>query len=163
MQPTGDSSRDVPPDHAGVAFHPPILLVVFLLLGFALRAIAPFSFAPEQSVAVIGPIIVVVSFAMFFWAVATMRRSGGSIPTSEPTDLIVHGGPYRYSRNPIYVSMITLLIGVGVWANTLWLIGLAVLAAYLLWWGVISREEGYLEGKFGSDYTSYKSRVRRWL
>ena len=120
MQPLGDSSRDVPPDHAGVAFHPPILLVVFLLLGFALRAIVPLSFAPEPSVALIGPIIVVVSFAMFFWAVATMRRSGGSIPTSEPTDLIVHGGPYRYSRNPIYVSMVALLIGVGVWANTLW-------------------------------------------
>ena len=61
------------------------------------------------------------------------------------------------------VSMVALLIGVGVRGNTLWLIGLAVLAAYLLWWGVISREEGYLERKFGSDYTSYKSQVRRWL
>ena len=163
MQPLGDSSRDTPPDHAAVAFHPPILLVAFLLLGFVLRAIVPLSFAPEQSVALIGPIIVVMSFAMFFWAIATMRRGGGSIPTGEPTDVIVHSGPFRYSRNPIYVSMVALLIGVGVWGNTLWLIGLAVLAAYLLWWGVISREEGYLERKFGSDYTSYKSRVRRWL
>ena len=163
MQPLDDSSRDAPPDHAGVAFHPPILLVAFLLLGFVLRAIVPLSFAPEQSVALIGPIIVVMSFAMFFWAIATMRRSGGSIPTGEPTDVIVRTGAYRYSRNPIYASMVALLIGVGVWGNTLWLIGLAVLAAYLLWWGVISREEGYLERKFGSDYTSYKSRVRRWL
>ena len=163
MQPLGDSSRDAPPDHAGVAFHPPILLGGFLLLGFVLRAIMPLSFAPEQSVALIGPIIVVMSFAMFFWAMATMRRSGGSIPTGEPTDVIVRSGAFRYSRNPIYVSMVALLIGVGVWANTLWLIGLAVLAAYLLWWGVISREEGYLERKFGSDYTSYKSQVRRWL
>ena len=163
MQPLGDSSRDAPPDHAGVAFHPPILLVTFLLLGFVLRAIVPLSFAPEQSVALIGPIIVAMSFAMFFWSIATMRRSGGSIPTGEPTDAIVLTGAYRYSRNPIYVSMVALLIGVGVWGNTLWLIGLAVMAAYLLWWGVISREEGYLERKFGSDYTSYKSQVRRWL
>ena len=163
MQPLGDSSRDGPPDHAGVAFHPPILLGAFLLLGLVLRAIVPLSFAPEQSAALIGPIIVVMSFAMFFWAIATMRRSGASIPTGEPTDAIVRTGAYRYSRNPIYVSMVALLIGVGVWGNTLWLIGLAVLAAYLLWLGVISREEGYLEGKFGSDYTSYKSQVRRWL
>ncbi len=163
MQPLGDSSRDTPPDHAGVAFHPPILLAGFLLLGFVLRVIVPLRFAPEQSVALIGPILVVMSFAMFFWAIATMRRSGGSIPTGEPTDVIVRSGAFRYSRNPIYVSMVALLIGAGVWANTLWLIGLAVLAAYLLWWGVISREEGYLERKFGSDYTSYKSQVRRWL
>ena len=163
MQPLGDSGPDAPPDHAGVAFHPPILLVSFLLLGFGLRAIVPLSFAPEQSVAFIGPTIVVASFAMFFWAIATMRRSGASIPTGEPTDVIVRSGPYRYSRNPIYVSMVALLIGVGVWGNTLWLIGLAVLAAYLLSWGVISREEGYLERKCGSDYTSYKSQVRRWL
>ena len=163
MQTLGDSSRDAPPDHAGVAFHPPILLVAFLILGFVLRAIVPLSFAPEQSVALIGPIIVVMSFVMFFWAITTMRRSGGSIPTGEPTDTIVHSGPYRYSRNPIYVSMVGLLLGVGVWGNTLWLIGLAVLAAYLLWWGVISREDDYLERKFGSDYISYKSHVRRWL
>ncbi len=123
----------------------------------------PLRFAPEQSVAFIGPIVVVTSFVMFFWAVTTMRRSGASIPTGEPTEAIVQSGPYRYSRNPIYVSMVGLLIGAGVWGNTLWLVGLAVLAAYLLWWGVISREEGYLERKFGSDYTSYRSHVRRWL
>ena len=163
MQPLGDSSRDAPPDHAGVAFHPPILLGAFLVLGFVLRAIMPLSFAPERSASLIGPMIVAVSFVMFFWAVTTMRRSGASIPTGEPTDTIVQSGPYGYSRNPIYVSMVGLLIGAGVWGNTLWLIGLAVLAAYLLWWGVISREEGYLERKFGSDYTSYKSHVRRWL
>ena len=101
-------------DHAGVAFHPPILVVAFLVLGFVLRAIAPLSFAPEQTVALIGSIIVVVSFAMFFWAITTMRRSGASIPTGEPTDTIVHSGPYRYSRNPIYVSMVGLLIGASV-------------------------------------------------
>ena len=127
MQSLGDSSRDAPPDHAGVAFHPPILLVAFLLLGFVLRAIVPLSFAPEQSVDLIGPIIVMSFVWMFFWAIATMRRSGGSIPTGEPTDVIVHTGAFRYSRNPIYVSMVALLIGAGVWGNTLWLIGLAVL------------------------------------
>ena len=92
MQPLGASSRDTPPDHAAVAFHPPILLVAFLLLGFVLRAIVPLSFAPQQAVGLIGPIIVVASFAMFFWAIATMRRSGGSIPTGKPTDVIVHSG-----------------------------------------------------------------------
>ena len=59
--------------------------------------------------------------------------------------------------------MIVLLIGVGIWANSLWFIGFAVIAVFLLSWGVISREEAYLERKFAGDYAAYKSAVRRWL
>ena len=92
-----------------------------------------------------------------------MRRAGGSIPTSEPTEAIVVRGPYAWSRNPIYLSMVALQVGVGIWANSAWFFGLATLSAWLLWWGVISREEHYLEGKFGQAYLDYKAQVRRWI
>ena len=92
-----------------------------------------------------------------------MRAGGTSIPTNEPTDVIVSAGPYRFSRNPIYLAMVMLLVGVGVWANSLWLIGMAVLDAILLFRGVISREEAYLRRKFGLEYSDYAERVRRWL
>ena len=72
-------------------------------------------------------------------------------------------GPYRFSRNPIYLSMILLHLGAGVWTKSLWFFVLAVLSVALLAWGVISREERYLERKFGDAYLSYKSRVRRWI
>lgn len=163
MPPVSDSSDNDLPDHAGVAFHPPILLGGFLLLGFVLRALVPLAFAPAEVASILGPVIVVLAFAVFLWAAATMRRRGASIPTGEPTAVIVSGGPYRYSRNPIYVAMVVLLVGVGFWVNSLWFVGLAILAVILLSWGVISREEAYLERKFGSEYASYKSRVRRWL
>ncbi len=106
---------------------------------------------------------VAASFGWFIWAVVTMRRAGGSIPTSEPTEAIVVRGPYAWSRNPIYLSMVALQLGVGIWANSLWFLGLAIASAGLLWWGVISREETYLEAKFGDAYIGYKGRVRRWI
>ena len=158
-----ETNQEQLPDHARVAFHPPIMLLVFILLGFGVRAVVPFSMIPDHVAQVAGPIVVGLAFAFFFWALATMRRSGGSVPTGDPTGVIVTGGPYRYSRNPIYVSMIALLLGIGMWANSLWFLCLAVLSVFLLQWGVISREEAYLERKFSSNYTSYKSRVRRWL
>ena len=71
-------------------------------------------------------------------------------------------GPYRFSRNPIYLGMVLLQIGVGDWSNSLGFIGLAALSVVLLNWGVISREERYLARKFGQPYLAYKERVRRW-
>jgi protein-S-isoprenylcysteine O-methyltransferase Ste14 len=92
-----------------------------------------------------------------------MLRGHASIPTNKPTDAIVAGGPFRFSRNPIYLSMILLQIGVGVWTKSLWFFVLAAISVALLTWGVIMREERYLEQKFGDKYLSYKSRVRRWI
>jgi len=150
------------PDHAGVAFHPPLLLLCSIGLGFAARWLAPAEFMPRSWAVVGGPVLVSASFALFLWAVNTMRRGGASIPTNEPTDSLVVSGPYRVSRNPIYLSMVCLLLGIAIWANSLWFIGLAATTVALLNWGVISREERYLERKVAAEYSAYKGRVRRW-
>jgi protein-S-isoprenylcysteine O-methyltransferase Ste14 len=100
--------------------------------------------------------------SVFFWAVITMRREGASIPTGEPTNSLVARGPFKFSRNPIYLSMVCLLLSIGVWANSIWFIGIAASMVVLLNWGVISREELYLVRKFGEEYVTYKQRVRRW-
>ena len=151
------------PDNAGVAFHPPLLLMASLGLGFLLRWLAVLPVVPSTVSGVSGPATVALSFGLFFWAAGTMWRGHASIPTNKPTDAIVTAGPFRFSRNPIYVSMILLHIGVGIWANSLWFIILAAISVALLTWGVILREERYLERKFGNEYLSYKSRVRRWI
>ncbi len=146
-----------------MAFHPPVLLALVLVVGFLARWLVPLNFlSPSLSMSV-GPVVTAGSFGWFFWAVYTMRAGDASIPTSEPTNAIVARGPYGFSRNPIYLSMLLLQVGIGIWANSLWFLGLAVVSAVLLWWGVISREERYLERKFGAEYLSYKGRVRRWL
>ena len=151
------------PDHAGVAFHPPVLLLLALLLGFVAPQLTLLQFLPEDATVPLGPVIVAASLGWFIWSVVTMRRAGASIPTSEPTEAIVMRGPYGWSRNPIYLSMVALQVGVGIWTNSGWFLGLAALSAGLLWWGVIAREERYLERKFGADYLEYKARVRRWV
>ena len=151
------------PDHAGVAFHPPVLLLLALLLGIVMRWLTPLRFLPEEATVPLGPLVVAASFGWFIWAVVTMRRAGASIPTSEPTEAIVVRGPYGWSRNPIYLSMVTLHVGIGIWANSGWVLALAAVSAGLLWWGVILREERYLEQKFGTAYVEYKVRVRRWV
>ncbi len=150
-------------DHADVAFHPPILLAASLGVGFLLRWIVPLSPVPKSTSAAVGPAAVVLSLGIFVWTVYTMLRNDASIPTHKPTEAIVVRGPFRFSRNPIYLAMVFLQLGVGVWANSLWFLILAAISVALLTWGVISREEEYLERKFGGEYVSYKSRVRRWI
>jgi protein-S-isoprenylcysteine O-methyltransferase Ste14 len=160
MKATDESKQH---DHAGVAFHPPLLLLACLGLGFLLRWLAPLSVPTSTVPAMIGPAIVALAFGIFILAVGTMLRGHASIPTNRPTDAIVTGGPFRFSRNPIYLSMILLQIGVGAWTRSLWFFVLAAISVALLTWGVILREERYLEQKFGDEYFSYKSRVRRWI
>ena len=151
------------PDHAGVVFHPPVLLLLALLLGVGARWLTPLRFLPDAAAIPAGPVVVTMSLGCFIWAVVSMRRGGASIPTSEPTEAIIQRGPYAWSRNPIYLSMVALQVGVGIWANSGWFLGLAAVSAGLLWWGVISREERYLERMFGHAYLEYKARVRRWV
>ena len=144
-------------------FTPPVLLLLALVLGVGARWLTPLRFLPDVAVVPLGPVVVATSLGWFIWAVVTMRGGGGSIPTSEPTEAIVRQGPYRWSRNPIYLSMVALQVGVGIWANSMWFVGLAAVSAWLLWWGVISREERYLERKFGRAYLAYRAHVRRWI
>ena len=160
--PPGRHPPDADVDHAEVAFHPPVLLLASLILGFAARWIAPATFLPSDWASIGGPIAVAAAMALFVWAVTAMRLSGASIPTGEPTDRLVLKGPYGFSRNPIYLSMVCLMSATAIWTNSLWFLGLAAIMIIVLNWGVISREERYLERKLGAAYTTYKKSVRRW-
>ena len=142
-------------DNPGVAFKPPILLGIFILVGFAGRWLFGFSFLPQPWSFLIGPIVIGLAIGLFVWAVRTMRQVKTGIDTDDATTTILSVGPFQFSRNPIYLAMVLLLIGLGISANTLWFIGLAILFFILLTLGVIHREETYLEKKFGSDYLSY--------
>jgi protein-S-isoprenylcysteine O-methyltransferase Ste14 len=151
------------PDRAAVAFHPPVLLAVCIGGGFMERWLFPFPVVADWLAVPIGLPIVVLALALFVWAVITMRNRGASIPTHTATDVIVAEGPYRFSRNPIYLAMVLLLAGLGFWANAVWFFAWAILAVVLLTFYVIKREERYLETKFGETYLTYKRRTRRWI
>jgi len=110
-----------------------------------------------------GAILFVLALALFVWAIVTITRAGLNVPTSQPTTTIVEGGPYRFGRNPIYLSMFLGLIGLALAVGNLWLLLMLVPFALVIRYGVVAREEAYLERKFGEVYRGYRSRVRRWL
>jgi len=161
--PVGPTDQSDPTDHAGVVFHPPVLLAVLIAAGFVLRWAAPMQVVPLSVSRTLGPFLTAASFGLAGWAAVTFRKRGTSVPTYTPTDAIVSTGPYRLSRNPIYVSMALLLVGLGVWTNSGWFWLLAVISVLLLTFGVIVREERYLARKFGHEFDEYRSRVRRWI
>lgn len=92
-----------------------------------------------------------------------MRRAGTSVNPTQPTTTLILEGPYRFTRNPIYLGMTALYMGIAILANTLWPILLLPGALFVMTRGVIEREEAYLERKFGEQYVTYKEKVRRWI
>lgn len=96
-------------------------------------------------------------------AIRLFRRSGQDPKPWEPTPEIVSTGVYRFTRNPMYVGMALLQIGIGVGLANGWIVALVPLVLVLVYWTAIRHEEAYLERKFGETYLTYKRRVRRWL
>ena len=124
----------------------------------------PLPFVPEDWPAgLLGAVVFVLSLALGVWALDTMTRAGTNVPTNRPTTTIVEVGPYRFTRNPIYMGMFGGLIGLGIAFDNLWLPLMLVPFALVIRYGVVAREETYLERKFGDPYRRYRQRVRRWL
>ena len=111
----------------------------------------------------LGALVFVLALALSVWAIATMTGAGSNVPTNLPTTTIVESGPYRFTRNPIYLGMFLGLIGLAIAFDNLWLLVTLVPFALVIRYGVVAREEAYLERKFGDVYRDYRSRVRRWL
>ena len=110
-----------------------------------------------------GTTVFLFALALAAWAIVTITRAGSNVPTNRPTTAIVESGPYRVTRNPIYLGMFLGLIGLAMAFDTFWLLVALVPFALVIRYGVVAREEAYLERKFRDVYAGYRSRVRRWL
>ncbi|WP_455289403.1 methyltransferase family protein [Cupriavidus necator] len=142
---------------------PPLAYLGAIALGLLLHFPWPVRLVPHAVRGPLGGTAVLVAVALFVWAVRTFRTAGTPVPGNRPTTTIVRTGPYRYSRNPIYLSFSLLQLGIAFWVNSLWLLVTLVPAVALMSFVVIPREEHYLESRFPSDYLPYKASVRRWL
>jgi protein-S-isoprenylcysteine O-methyltransferase Ste14 len=151
-------------DAARPRIRPPFAWLVAVVAGLALNLVAPLPFLPNDLPhAWLGEIVFVLALALFAWAIATITRAGSHVQGSLPTTTIVSTGPYRFTRNPIYLAMFLVLIGLGIAFNDLWLPILLVPFALLIRTAVVAREEAYLTRKFGDVYRNYCARVRRWI
>ncbi|PWK64131.1 isoprenylcysteine carboxylmethyltransferase family protein [Aminobacter sp. AP02] len=155
---------DATADTAQVVIRPPFAWGLAVIAGLVLHWLVPWPFLPDHLPAGwLGWIIFMLALALFVWAIVTITKTGSNVPTNRPTTAIVESGPYRFTRNPIYLGMMLGLVGLAVALDNLWLLVTLVLFALTIRYGVVAREERYLERKFGAVYGGYRSRVRRWL
>ncbi len=154
-----EGAKDAP----GVVAKPPLIYVAGLLLGLALDYIFPIAVLPDTAQYVAGFILIGTGILIAASVLRRFKRAGTNIDVRKPTTAIVTEGPFRYSRNPAYVALSLLYAGLGVAADSPWVLGLLIPILIVMRYGVIQREESYLERKFGEDYLSYKRAVHRWL
>lgn len=104
-----------------------------------------------------------VGVLLAVWAFKTMYGAGTPANPYKPAGALVTSGPFRFSRNPVYLAITLLYFGVALWLNTLWAVVLFPVLLVFMLFGVIFREERYLLLRFGGKYLKYKVAVRRWL
>jgi protein-S-isoprenylcysteine O-methyltransferase Ste14 len=151
-------------DRSNAVVRPPIAWALAFIAGVVLDRLYPLPFVPEYLPGRwIGIIVFAAAFGLAAWAIAMLRALGTPVETVNPTTTIVADGPYGFTRNPIYVGMLLGQIGLAIALNSLWILVTLVPFYFVLRYGVVAREEAYLERKFGRGYLDYKDRVRRWL
>jgi protein-S-isoprenylcysteine O-methyltransferase Ste14 len=158
-----DPARPVPEAaNLGVA-RPPLVYLGSIALGVILHFVWPVSLLPRGVSPRFGAPVVLLAIGLFLFAIRTFRAAGTPVPGNRPTTTIVRTGPYRFSRNPIYLAFSLLQLGIALWVNSLWLVVTLLAAVAVMSLVVIPREERYLEARFPSEYPPYKGSVRRWL
>jgi protein-S-isoprenylcysteine O-methyltransferase Ste14 len=151
------------PDNPGVIAPPPLVYLGALLIVLACRALMPLPIVAGRSMLWPGLVLIAGAVSLALWGRRTMLNAGTNVRPTLPATAIVSSGPFHFSRNPLYCSLTLLFLGFTALLNTWW--GIVVLAPLLLTmhFGVIRREERYLEGKFGEQYRRYRGSVRRYL
>ena len=145
-------------DSSGAIAPPPVVALVLIAIGVVLGVFWPVEIvpAPWQYVAG-GPVLLVMSAFRLF------QRAKTPVPTYRTPTALVTDVVFRISRNPIYLSLVLLVIGLAVTLDNIYLLALAAVYQQIIRWGVIAREEPFLEARFGEDYRAFRQRTRRWI
>jgi len=158
----GEDGRDGA-DNPGVIAPPPLIyagaLSAGLLVNWRLRA----PFLPRRLARTLGPLFIVCGFAVGLLGFREMRRAETNVDPYKAATTVVTTGPYRFTRNPMYVGFTLMYVGLSALTNALAPVLLLPAVFAVMRRGVIEREERYLERKFGDEYLQYKERVRRWI
>lgn len=149
---------------ANVVILPPIAWAIAFAAGLAADWLYPLPFLPASlPYHWIGAAIVLAAGSLAIWAERTIAAAGSAVRPTRPTTAIVTGGPFRFSRNPIYLGIFLGQGGFAVAFDTLWMLVTLVPLYLVIRHGVVAREEAYLRRTFPGVYDDYQTRVRRWL
>lgn len=142
---------------------PPILLIAAIAAGILLDRVINLPLATGFPGAAVGVVLIAVALSLDVWASLSFRRARTTILPHHGTDVLVTDGPFRLTRNPIYVGNILILVAIGLIANSVWPLVLAPLLALAIQKLAIEREEAHLSAKFGPAWDRYADEVRRWV
>ena len=142
---------------------PPSLFATAILIGVLLDTAWPLPFISRARGRPIGAVLILSAVLLCAAAIRQLSAAGTPIPGNRPTTVVVRTGPYRVSRNPIYLAFSLLHLGLACWFDSWWLLATLVASFTLAAAVVVRREERYLEQRFGRTYLDYKASVRRWL
>jgi len=155
--------------NAGVIARPPLLFLATLIFGFVMDHLVPLGFPISRiglahwiNVTIAGA-MVLIGLALATAGIRNFTRAATPVPTAQPTQALVTTGIHGYTRNPIYLGMFLVYAGIGLVVRSPWILILILPLVLTIRYGVVMREEAYLERRFGDVYREYKSRVRRWL
>lgn len=151
-------------DRPDVSIHPPTVFFSALLIGYILRVFLGGRLPlPNAAAEGVGGLMMTGAVVMAVSAISVFAESGEKLTPSSPSGALFTGGPFRWSRNPIYLAMVVFGAGFGMATLNVWAIAASLIAGVIFNFFVIPQEEDYLARRFGTDYASYKARVRRWL
>ncbi len=150
-------------DAAGVIALPPVVYLAVLGIGIALDLLFPIPLLPDSVQYRAGFAVIAGGGCIMPFVLRQFHWARTNFDPRKATTALITGGPYRFSRNPSYVSLSLLYVGVGIAADSIWILGLLAPTLTVMHYGVICREERYLESKFGEEYLRYKGSVRRWF
>ena len=158
---------------AGVISRPPFLFLAALLLGFVSDHLLRLPFPVPRPIpatglvhwisAIIAGSLILIGIAVFAAGIRNFSSAATPVQGSKPTRALVTTGIHGWSRNPIYLGMFLVYGGIGIAVRSPWILILTLPLAIVVRYGVVAREEAYLERRFGDTYRDYKARVRRWL
>lgn len=156
-------SHTAGPDNAGVLAPAPVFFGVAIAVGYVLEWLVPTFLLSFPNAALLGALLIAASVALVLFAVVPLSRAQTAIDARKPTTRIVTNGAFRISRNPVYLSLALLQVGLAFALHSVWFLLTAAVAIAITHWGIILREERYLERKFGDAYRRYAASVRRWI
>jgi len=148
---------------ADVRLPPPLSFAMTILLAALFDRRWPWPISEGVWATALGWVLVAIAILLLGAATQQFRRHRTAVEPWKPTTTLMTDGLFAYSRNPVYVALVLLTVGLGFTGNNLWLALAGLPAALLVYWTAIRKEEHYLERKFGEDYRRYCQRVRRWL
>jgi protein-S-isoprenylcysteine O-methyltransferase Ste14 len=150
-------------DIAGVIAPPPLIYAGVFAVGLLLDRLALFPAVRMPSQRALGAGLFLSGLGLSAWGFRTMRKAGTPVFPTEPTTALVTDGPFQHTRNPGYLGMAIAYKGLALWLGRIGPLLFLPVAVAVMEWGVIGREERYLERKFGSAYRAYRFSVPRWL